>query len=80
MNAVVPRVGTWIEISVREHVLCQVVVVPRVGTWIEILLTSRRTFHSLVVPRVGTWIEMGNGGCDGEMARSSPAWGRGLKS
>ena len=35
--AVVPYVGTWIEISCCRVAICHIIVVPYVGTWIEIL-------------------------------------------
>ena len=36
--AVVPLVGTWIEIKVLSEGISAVIVVPLVGTWIEIRL------------------------------------------
>ena len=56
--AVVPYVGTWIEIPTLKEVLTVDEVVPYVGTWIEILCGRRTSTTRKVVPYVGTWIEI----------------------
>ena len=56
--AVVPYVGTWIEISIVYCSIAASTVVPYVGTWIEISGQPHRRLPLTVVPYVGTWIEM----------------------
>ena len=57
--AVVPYVGTWIEISHNTQSTYTVLVVPYVGTWIEIeALCAYALDGEEVVPYVGTWIEI----------------------
>ena len=56
--AVVPLVGTWIEITVFGLLFCPLLVVPLVGTWIEIKCDIITAMAWLVVPLVGTWIEI----------------------
>ena len=58
MDAVVPYVGTWIEIEVHPRGTQLLPVVPYVGTWIEMCCRKRRVWGTQVVPYVGTWIEM----------------------
>ena len=58
-EAVVPYVGTWIEMmndSFSSSITSNVV--PYVGTWIEIMYESNFNNAADVVPYVGTWIEM----------------------
>ena len=57
-SAVVPYVGTWIEISYIASISVSVGVVPYVGTWIEIFDKLCSFFFRKVVPYVGTWIEI----------------------
>ena len=70
-SAVVPYVGTWIEItavttlffwasrrSLRGNVDRNI---PYVGTWIEIRKGSTLMITAWVVPYVGTWIEIYRG-------------------
>ena len=57
-STVVPRVGTWIEISQTFDIDLKLRVVPRVGTWIEIYAARSAFALPRVVPRVGTWIEI----------------------
>ena len=56
--AVVPLVGTWIEIEKLVCENCKKVVVPLVGTWIEIYAGKKTCRALYVVPLVGTWIEI----------------------
>ena len=57
-HPVVPRVGTWVEITTltADNILAQVV--PRVGTWVEMVPYSPSPEPVAVVPRVGTWVEI----------------------
>ena len=57
--AVVPLVGTWIEIFQEGETNGVEIVVPLVGTWIEITKAISLFNNSSVVPLVGTWIEIG---------------------
>ena len=50
------------------------------GTWIEICRRSENKDGEIVVPHVGTWIEIQQCICLCLQLRSSPMWGRGLKS
>ena len=56
--AVVPLVGTWIEIPSTLFKNAIGKVVPLVGTWIEIDLKYYLNTNEEVVPLVGTWIEI----------------------
>ena len=56
--AVVPLVGTWIEIFVPLLNTSSTRVVPLVGTWIEICAETGTSRSNRVVPLVGTWIEI----------------------
>ena len=78
---VVPLVGTWIEIYHNTITKARKKVVPLVGTWIEIPVPFAVLAHIPVVPLVGTWIEMfSRYSVAGTPSKSSPSWGRGLKS
>ena len=77
--AVVPLVGTWIEIIKDLSVSSRLYVVPLVGTWIEILIAIVATCILNVVPLVGTWIEIGLYGSGNGIHASFPSWERGLK-
>ena len=57
-NAVVPLVGTWIEMCKIYVRTPDIFVVPLVGTWIEILRRCDISSKYSVVPLVGTWIEI----------------------
>ena len=48
--AVVPLVGTWIEIQVEIENIKEFLVVPLVGTWIEILLSGHRWTGTMSFP------------------------------
>ena len=56
--AVVPLVGTWIEIRDMLPRFLPLSVVPLVGTWIEIQRNEKQEQFRYVVPLVGTWIEI----------------------
>ncbi len=56
--AVVPYMGTWIEIFRIFHPPISFYVVPYMGTWIEISLNPAIFFQPSVVPYMGTWIEI----------------------
>ena len=57
--AVVPYVGTWIEIFFGFLACLSIPdVVPYVGTWIEMRLMVINYYSKVVVPYVGTWIEI----------------------
>ena len=56
--AVVPLVGTWIEIFYNDIMEMKGCVVPLVGTWIEIFYHKLYLLFMHVVPLVGTWIEI----------------------
>ena len=57
-SRVVPRMGTWVEISTGTLLLGVPSVVPRMGTWVEIPPRGLQAAGGAVVPRMGTWVEM----------------------
>ena len=78
--AVVPLVGTWIEIIYQKKLTKSIFVVPLVGTWIEMPDVFSLLSPVTVVPLVGTWIEISNTiPRHTEPLRSFPSWERGLK-
>ena len=76
--AVVPYVGTWIEIF---KIGCSPIlenVVPYVGTWIEMITRFFSAPISFVVPYVGTWIEIfSSSHLSASSSASFPTWERG---
>ena len=78
--AVVPFVGTWIEIAIPTVRYPNFQVVPFVGTWIEIPFYPICVFTTDVVPFVGTWIEIQALLLSLLLCiQSYPLWVRGLK-
>ena len=77
--AVVPLVGTWIEITVKAILERGAEVVPLVGTWIEISTYKHWLSGLMVVPLVGTWIEINYRINGYRNMLSFPSWERGLK-
>ena len=76
--AVVPYVGTWIEIDYGIRMQMLVLhVVPYVGTWIEMRSSFFQGHTHPVVPYVGTWIEIDGEHKWEEMPLSFPTWERG---
>ena len=77
MLPVVPYVGTWIEIELRQTNGLILIVVPYVGTWIEISSLIDWSGIIGVVPYVGTWIEIRLdyiGECDVEVVPYVGTW------
>ena len=58
MPLVAPRVGAWIEITLKIISQRSIRVAPRVGAWIEIQNSVWAGNQWGVAPRVGAWIEI----------------------
>ena len=58
---VAPRVGAWIETTIRNGLVNASEVAPRVGAWIETYYLHLLLYNSIVAPRVGAWIETQKG-------------------
>ena len=56
---VAPRVGAWIETTLKSVNMALSLVAPRVGAWIETSALGLRARDYYVAPRVGAWIETG---------------------
>ena len=76
---VAPRVGAWIETSVKVRQTAAFSVAPRVGAWIETYVWQSKQELLFVAPRVGAWIETSLPNMDPKLYVSHPVWVRGLK-